>query len=151
MTLLASKRLGLFEMSLASVQAEFTTSPAVKQILTARECASLNKRMRMERMRGEPYFRVQQHKQRPCIMQDQPPLHVVYVTCFLGNVSGEGWVMFQPNTRESAKIVRRYLLDSLPEFPYLKAAPYFDGFAAEPDFWYEITQSNGVLNCTEWP
>ena len=40
------------------------------------------------------------------------------------------------------------LLDSLPEFPYLKAAPYFDGFAADPDVWYEMTQSNGVLNCT---
>ena len=131
----------------------------MKQILTARECARLNKRLRERRSNG--LYLVQQ-KLHPCEDLERPQLPMVYLEESSGSYIDEcgRWVILQPKNRNSAKIVRRYLLETLPNWP--ESPPDFDGFAATsdpPDFdgfvasapngqWTEITQATGPFNWT---
>ena len=120
----------------------------VKQILTARECARLNKRMNYGAVL--PFYTIVQSTQHPCTGTDRPRLPVLCITA--EDEDGKTFFAMQVRNLASAKIVRQYLFDTLPAWPDVDDMPSIDGFVVDDGFWYELARgSNNAVNWMNRP
>ncbi len=114
------------------------------QIMSARQCAMLKKRMwnatlaaRVEGrcLDGEATFvRYMLHPKYDLKQRRLPSVAVYYCD----DQHMECGFLFVARSRQAAKVIRRFLLATLPSWPDIDAMPVFDGWACDDDCWFDM-------------
>lgn len=114
----------------------------MKQILSARECAHLNRRLWLATMEAQSEgfclggtAGLYQSALHPFANQQLKRLPAVTVN-YMDRVGNLSLFSFVSRSNNAAKTIRKYLLKTLPDWPDIDGIPAFDGFMDDDGSWY---------------
>ena len=114
----------------------------MKQILTARECAKLNRRLWVATLEAHQEGRclggsagLHQSALHPFGNQQLKRLPSVIVS-YVDGAGNESHFAFLSRSNSATKAIRKYLFETLPDWPDADRVPAFDGLMDDDCSWY---------------